>query len=64
MATRQAPEYDATAFLRIGDPAVVKDALGIGQGTPILNQPAATPPRFTSAARPDERPTCSGPICA
>ena len=43
VATRQAPEYDATAFLRIGDPAVVKDALGIGQGTPILNQLAATP---------------------
>ena len=39
------PKYDAAAFLRVGDPHVLKDALGIPEGTPIENALVAIPAR-------------------
>ena len=43
LATHSPPQYDAAALLRVGDPHVIKDALGIAEGTPIENALVAIP---------------------
>ena len=45
VAAHSPPKYDAAAFLRLGDPHVLKDALGIPEGTPIENALVAIPAR-------------------
>lgn len=43
IATRRTPQYDAFALLGLGDPSVIKDALGIPEGIPLENQLASIP---------------------
>lgn len=43
IAAQRAPQYDAFALLSLGDPSVIKDALGIPEGIPLENQLAAVP---------------------
>lgn len=43
IAARRTPQYDAFALLSLGNPSIIKDALGIGEGIPLENQLAAIP---------------------